>query len=89
MSIADLLSPGAENAVPRRDLVALAGLPDRELRRHIEAERRAGIPILSDNASGYFLPSSESERDRCVRSLRARAAEIATTADAIEKAVIE
>lgn len=89
MSIADLLSPGAENAVPRQDLMALTGLSDRELRRLIETERRAGTPILSDNASGYFLPASEAERDRCVRSLRSRAAEISITADAIEKAVVE
>lgn len=89
MNIADLLHPGVENAIPRRDLMTLTGLPDRTLRRLIEAERRAGTPILSDNASGYYLPASEAERDRCVRSLRSRAAEIEVTADAIEQAVIE
>ncbi len=89
MKIADLLLPGAENAVPRRDLMALSGLSDRKLRRQIEAERRAGTPILSDNASVYFLPANEAERARCVMSLRSRAAEISTTADAIEKAVSE
>lgn len=89
MNIADLLSPGVENAIPRRDLINLTGLPDRVLRRQIETERRAGTPILSDNASGYFLPASEAERKQCVRSMRSRAAEIATTADCIEQAVIE
>lgn len=89
MTIADLLHPGVENAIPRRDLMTMTGLPDRVLRRQIEAERRAGIPILSDNSSGYFLPASAAERDRCVKSLRSRPAEIGMTADAIEKAVIE
>ncbi len=83
--IADLLLAGVENAIPRRDLIALTGCRDRELRRMIEAERRQGIPILSDNIHGYFLPGDKSEKDRCVRSLRRRALEIEATADAIER----
>ncbi len=82
--IADLLHPGAKNAVSRRDLMALTGLSDRELRLMIEAERRKGTPILSDNIHGYFLPGDSAERDRCVRSLRRRAGEIMETAAAIE-----
>ena len=82
--IADLLHPGAENAVSRRDLMTMTGYKDRELRRTIEAERRQGIPILSDCQHGYFLPGDPAERDRCVRSLRSRAEEIQRTADAIE-----
>lgn len=62
--IADLLLPGVENAIPRKHLIELTGLPDRELRRMIEAERRRGIPILSDNIHGYFLPGSEEELKR-------------------------
>ena len=83
--IADFLHPGAESAISRRDLMDLTGMSDRELRRLIEAERRQGIPILSDNQHGYFLPGDSAERDRCVRSLRSRAAEIQRTADAIER----
>ena len=86
--IADLLHPGAGNAIPRRDLMALTGLSDRELRLMIESERRKGIPILSDNAHGYFLPGNSAERDRCVRSLRRRAGEIMETAAAIEQAEV-
>ena len=86
--IADLLHPGAGNAIPRRDLMALTGLSDRELRLMIEAERRQGIPILSDNIHGYFLPGDSAERDRCVRSLRRRAKEIEVTAAAIEHAEV-
>lgn len=86
--IADLLSPGAESAIPRRDLMALTGLRDRELRRQIEVERRQGVPILSDNINGYYLPGSDLERAECVKSMRHRSAEIARTAAAIEKAVI-
>ena len=42
--------------------------------------------ILSNNLDGYYLPSSKEEKDRCVDSLRRRAAEILEAADAIEKA---
>lgn len=83
--ISDLLHPGAENGIFRRDLMSLTGMSDRELRLMIEAERRQGCPILSDNVHGYFLPGDQSERDRCVRSLRSRAAEILETAAAIER----
>lgn len=86
--IADLLHPGAKNAISRRDLMALTGLSDRELRLMIEAERRKGTPILSDNIHGYFLPGDSAERDRCVRSLRRRAKEIEVTATAIEHAEV-
>ena len=87
--VADFLHHGAESAISRRDLMALTGLPDRDLRRLIEAERRQGCPILSDCVGGYYLPGDSAERDRCIRSLRSRAAEIIKTADAIEKAVNE
>ena len=86
--IADLLHPGAKNAISRRDLMALTGLSDRELLLMIEAERRKGTPILSDNIHGYFLPGDSAERDRCVRSLRRRAKEIEVTAAAIEHAEV-
>lgn len=86
--IADLLLCGSENAISRRDLMALTGYKDRELRLLIEAERRQGIPILSDCIGGYFLPASEEERQRCVRSLRRRAKEIEDTATAIEQAEV-
>lgn len=85
LRIADLLHPGAENAIPRRDLMALTGYTDRELRRQIEAERRQGCPILSDNAHGYWLSDSPAEIKRFSRSMRRRAAEIRLTAMCVEK----
>lgn len=86
LKISSLLSHGAENGVTLRHLEKLTDLPGREVRRQIERERRRGIPILSDNMSGYFLPSSEDEKARCVRSMRGRAREILRTARAIEEA---
>ena len=84
--IADLLLSGRENALSRRELEAITGLDGRTVRLMIERERRAGIPICADNATGYYLPSTEDEKAACVRSLRHRAGEIMKTARAIEQA---
>ncbi len=86
--IADFLGHGQEAAVPLRHLKEVVNLPGREVRRLIQAERLRGIPILADNATGYFLPADDLEREKFVRSMRGRAAEIEAVADAVEKAVI-
>lgn len=85
--VADLLSPGAENAISRLDLMALTGLRDRELRRQIEVERRQGVPILSDNINGYWLSDDPAEIKKFSRSMRRRAAEIRLTAMRVEQSV--
>ena len=82
--ISDFLGHGQNAAVPLRHLKELSGLPGREVRRMIQAER-----ILSDNISGYYLAADVQEQERFIRSMRGRAAEIAAVADAVEKAVIE
>ena len=84
--IADLLLPGRENAIPRRELEKLTGLDGRTVRLMIERERREGSPILADNATGDYLPATEHERAACVRSMRHRAGEIMKSAQAIEQA---
>ena len=76
--IADLLLPGRENAIPRREL------DGRTVRLMIERERREGRPILADNATGYYLPATEHKRAARVYSMRHRAVEILETAKAIE-----
>lgn len=83
--ISRFLSCGKGNAIPRRELETLTGLDGRTVRLLIERERRSGVPILSDNRSGYFLPACEQERLSFVRSMRHRAGEIFKTARAIER----
>lgn len=63
-SIYDLLPVGAENAVSRRQLSAITGIPDRQLRRRIAEDRKAGLLILSSTAEvggGYFRPADTQE----------------------------
>lgn len=82
--IADLLLCGEENAVPLQHLEAVTGLEQRVIRRLIREKRLSGTPILANNHTGYFLPANDCERERCVLSMRHRAAEIRRAADAIE-----
>lgn len=82
--VSSLLLRGQENAITLRELEAETGISGRDLRRMIETERRRGVPILSDNRNGYFLPADHLERLACVRSMRHRAREILKTAKALE-----
>lgn len=87
IKIVDFLLAGVENAVPRCHLRQMTGFSDRELRSRIQEERLSGVPILSDNASGYYLPADDLERTRFVRSMRGRAREIEAVAAAVEAGV--
>ncbi|MEY8420327.1 hypothetical protein AALA83_13755 [Oscillospiraceae bacterium 44-5] len=89
VKISDLLGHGQSAAVPLRHLKELAGLPGREVRRMIQSERLRGIPILSDNISGYYLAADVQEQEKFIRSMRGRAAEIIRVADAVEGAEVD
>lgn len=84
--VSDLLNRGRENAVPLRHLKKLLEVDGRTARLMIERECREGTPICADNATGYYLPSTDEEKAACVRSMRHRAGEIMKTARAIEQA---
>lgn len=86
--ISDYLSAGQENAVPLRHLKEVMGTDGRTARLMIQLERLAGIPILADNQTGYYLPATQEEKQRCVRSMKHRAEEIKRAAMAIEVADI-
>ena len=84
--IAGLLMEGRENGLHLRDLVKLTDYPERDVRRLIEAERRAGVLIVSDNQHGYWLATSSAEAERFSTSMERRAREILRTARAIKEA---
>ncbi len=85
VKIIDLLSHGQANAVSLRELEGITGLDGRTVRAMISAERRAGAAILSDNVTGYYLPANGEEKARFVRSMRHRAQEILSAAEAVER----
>lgn len=84
-AISKYLLEGSQNGLHLRDLARITGDDERIIRKLIAQERKQGVPILSDNINGYFLPGSDEERRRCVRSLRHRAMEILKAALAIEE----
>ena len=86
--ISRLLMHGAENGLHLSDLTKMTDRTEREVRMMIHSERRRGVPILSNNRDGYYLPGSDAERAQCVKSLRHRANEILKAASAIERAEV-
>lgn len=88
-SIASLLMTGCENGLHLSELVQLTGEDERSIRRRIQAERKAGKLILADNKSGYFLPASEYEVRRFIRSMSRRSREIAAISHAAEDALLK
>ena len=87
--IYDLLLPGAQNAIPRSELLRITGLDDRVFRRRVQLERLAGLPILTDCATvGYFRPASPSDSLRFARSMRRRAVETLSVANAVEQSAM-
>ena len=86
--ISRLLMHGQENGLHLSDLTKMTDRTEREVRMMIHSERRRGVPILSNNRDGYFLPGSDAERAQCVKSLRHRANEILKAASAIERAEV-
>ena len=55
MNILDYIGTGKANAVTRRELCARLNLPDRTIRRLIEAERNKGAIIINDqDGEGYY-----------------------------------
>lgn len=86
--IADLLLTGEENALPMRHLRAVTDLSSREIRSMIQRERLEGAAICSNNQTGYYLAADDQERERFVKSMRHRSAEIARVADAVERSEV-
>lgn len=85
--ILGLLHTGQGNAVSLRDLCNVTGWSGRRVRLIIHKARRDGIPILSDNENGYFLPGDLSEVRHFCASMFRRGREIEDTARAVRKAV--
>ena len=87
--VSDLLHEGAENGTTLTELVQLTGDDERSIRRRIQAERKAGMLILSDCKSGYFLPTSTLDIQRFINSMSRRSREIAAISRAAEDALLK
>ena len=89
MRIESMLSHGKENGIRREELARLLGTDERSLRRQIQRERKAGALIMADCKNGYFLPSSEADIRRFVKSMSRRAREIEEVSYMAEKTLAQ
>lgn len=81
-----LLGIGAENAVSRGVLTSMLGVSERDVRRLVSQERRAGLPICSDvERAGYFRPATLADVERFARSMERRARHTAQVAEAARR----
>lgn len=84
--IHELLSKGASNAVPGRQLADALELDTRAFTRQIERERQAGEPICAITTGadkGYFLAADAEELNRYCKSLDRRLKNIQKTRNAV------
>ena len=58
--IYEILYRGEELAISNANLSRRLGISERQVRRQVRNERRAGYPILS-GVNGYYLPSENPE----------------------------
>ena len=80
MNIIDYIPYGKENAVSRKQLCTITGLPDRLMRREIERARKDYV-ILNIDGSGYFQPTDKEKLlvERWLRQERSRSKSIDTS----------
>lgn len=84
----EVLSHGKERAIPSKVLAAALGFnTERELRKQIENERRAGAVILSTtlDGGGYYLPANDYEVSVFIQTLKNRAKNTLRSVESAEK----
>lgn len=85
-----LLGIGVDNAVSRSALADMLQLSERDIRRLVNRERRAGLPICSSvEHMGYYQPSTLGDIEMVERSMRRRASETVAVADALRRSLDE
>ena len=71
----------------RKNLEALTGMPDRENRRMIRAQRRQGVPIVALPDGVYKLAETDEEKKMLLAMYRKRALDELDTYSMLAKAM--
>lgn len=58
--IYEILRSGEDEALSNKELANRLGVNERRIRKYVQDERRAGMPILS-GVRGYYLPDKDPE----------------------------
>ena len=77
MSIVDFIPVGKENAITREALAQRVNLPDRSVRKMIEAARKGGALIMNaQDGTGYYRSEDIGELKRQLQRNHSRAMSI-------------
>lgn len=71
----------------RKNLEELTGMPDRENRRMIRAQRRQGVPIVALKDGGYRLAETDEDKKSLLDMYRKRALDELATYSRLAKAM--
>lgn len=71
----------------RENLETLTGMPGRENRRMIRAQRRQGVPIVAMKDGGYKLAETEEEKQALLSMYRKRALDELATYSRLAKSM--
>ena len=71
----------------RKNLEELTGMPDRENRRRIRAQRRQGVPIVALKDGGYRLAETDEDKKALLDMYRKRALDELDTYSRLAKAM--
>ena len=78
---------GAENAVISRELECTFHVSGKELRDQVNALRREGVPIASDQ-NGYFYAKTEAEVRLTIRHMRNRISGISAAITGLRRSIL-
>lgn len=68
MNIIEYIPTGKNNAVSRKYLCQITGMPDRAIREAIQAFNESGEGIIAcECGKGYFVPETKAEAERYIR----------------------
>lgn len=89
MNIIDFIPFGRENAISRKQLCTITGLPDRVMRHDIEKARQ-DYAILNIDGSGYFRPAENESYlvERWLKQERSREKSVRDSTRGAEKALL-
>ena len=76
MTVLDCLNEGKENAVTRKQLMMLTGMPDRAVRSEIERLRQKYVILNDQDGCGYYIETDKASIARYVRQEESRAKSI-------------
>jgi hypothetical protein len=90
MNIIDFIPYGKDNAISRKQLCTITGLPDRVMRHDIEKARQDYAILNAQDGSGYFRPAENESylTERWLKQEHSREKSVREATRGAEKALL-